>query len=88
MHRPPLPSLKHYPHWVPEDDLLFLLMDNPNEVLKQQSEELTASWYLKYGRQKGIFQWDLKLLSAFCMMFVSLARFFQIPLSDTIRDVD
>ena len=78
---------RHYPHWSFIDNLKFLLTDDLNlERTHRYDDRYDGD--LNYGRQKRIFQWDLKFLSAYCIIFRSLARLFQIPMSDELRKVD
>ena len=74
------------PHWSFLDEMVFLLMGKLSEESIRSYNGL--EWLLKYGRQKSIYQWDLKFLSAFCICMESVARLFQIPISDAISDVD
>ena len=76
---------RHYPHWSFIDEMLFLLEDN---IQSDRMLHFSLFGILRNGREKGIYQWDLKVLSAASICFRSLTRLFQIPMCDTIRDVD
>ena len=76
---------RYYPHWSFIDEMLFLLEDN---IQSDRMLHFSLFGILRNGREKGIYQWDLKVLSAASICFRSLTRLFQIPMCDTIRDVD
>ena len=57
-------------------------------IKPDQMQLFSRAGILRNSREKGIYQLDLKILSAFCICFRSLTRLFQIPMCDTIRDVD
>ena len=75
---------RYCPEWSFSDDMVFLLVDHPTD----QMQLFSRAGILRNSREKGIYQLDLKILSAFCTCFRSLTRLFQIPMCDTIRDVD
>jgi len=75
---------RYYPEWSFSDEMVFLLVDHPTD----QMQLFSRAGILRNSREKGIYQLDLKILSAFCICFRSLTRLFQIPMCDTIRDVD
>ena len=84
---------RHFRNWSILDELIFLLLDDASEAIAQchrtvsSAEQSLVTIFLS-GREKGIYQWDLNVLSAICLIIGSVARLFQIPISDSITHVD